>query len=500
MSKVTLKRSVSKSIKGTKFGDMLKEVKSDFRKSAYKWRQGIASTIEGEVTGTDKFFEELGEAVDSLALTEKQRQLYYQYRETQTQDNLADAIRQLSREFKITDTYEVDHLTMAPINQNLTLVILALMEEKDLIDSGAQAVTGATALGYEGEFAQTARNEFKNGDTTNLTQAINKTLSRLRKVRASGEVIERLYNANKDITPKALTEGLKELQDTQGRIDIDFLKEKDLGLGKDGQLAKFAITAKADHEKKTRWQRAQGVLRSRILGGNPKFKPSEVWLKQLTDEFGQAVKNAGITSITGSESIADGLGKDMADVFSGKKPRKRKTKSKLKDSNRGNIRVKKPKSLRGVKSKLSEVNTISQLGVMRASRANNSKNIERGTEDIQKELNKLTTLINQRLSAQVRRNMGYPYLTNRSGTFSNSVRLLSLRKANKTIVGEYTYMRTGGGTPPRSGQPGVYETFEGTGVYSDRWLKTYDPKLLISKSIRELAQEYTTQKFTLRRR
>lgn len=110
---------------------------------------------------------------------------------------------------------------------------------------------------------------------------------------------------------------------------------------------------------------------------------------------------------------------------------------------------------------------------------------------------KLQSKINKRLPAEVRRNMGKPALTNRSGTFSNSVELLKLNRTETGISGDYTYMKTGGGTPPRSGQPGVYQTFENSG----RWSSGYNPKDLITKSIRNLALEYTRERFVqLRRR
>ena len=92
-----------------------------------------------------------------------------------------------------------------------------------------------------------------------------------------------------------------------------------------------------------------------------------------------------------------------------------------------------------------------------------------------------------------------PRLENKTGTFSNSVKLESLRQGAKTIIGEYTYLRTGGGSPPRSGQPGVYETFERMGVYANRWPVMYNPKPLITMSIRNLAKKHTDAKFTLRR-
>lgn len=121
---------------------------------------------------------------------------------------------------------------------------------------------------------------------------------------------------------------------------------------------------------------------------------------------------------------------------------------------------------------------------------------EKGTKE-ELNLNTLKTQINRSLPAEVRRNMGRPALINRSGTFSNSVKLVNLRQGPNTIIGEYTYKRTGGGTPPRTGQPGVYQTFEGGG--KNIWPRGYDPRPLIAKSIRNLATKYVDDKFTLRR-
>ena len=92
--------------------------------------------------------------------------------------------------------------------------------------------------------------------------------------------------------------------------------------------------------------------------------------------------------------------------------------------------------------------------------------------------------------------MGRPALINRSGTFSSSVQLLAMKRSPTGITGDFTYTRTGGGTPPRTGQRGVYGTFENHG----RWDRNYDPRDLIRKSIRTLAQEYTTEKFVQLRR
>ena len=120
---------------------------------------------------------------------------------------------------------------------------------------------------------------------------------------------------------------------------------------------------------------------------------------------------------------------------------------------------------------------------------------EKGQESQQVDLLRLKSAINKRLPAEVRRNIGKPALTNRTGNFSNSVELLRLKYTRAGISGDYTYTKTGGGSKPP--QPGVYQTFENSG----RWPAGYNPKDLITKSIRNLATQYTQEKFVqLRRR
>ena len=112
---------------------------------------------------------------------------------------------------------------------------------------------------------------------------------------------------------------------------------------------------------------------------------------------------------------------------------------------------------------------------------------KRRQKDETTDIVKLQTMINKRLPAEVRRNMGRPALINRKGRFSNSVELTSIRPTKIGMVGDYTY------------QLSPYETFENTG--ERRWPTGYNPKPLITKSIRNLAEQYTIKKFTqLRRR
>ena len=113
------------------------------------------------------------------------------------------------------------------------------------------------------------------------------------------------------------------------------------------------------------------------------------------------------------------------------------------------------------------------------------KRRESGSTDIAA-MTKLETLINKRLPAEVRRNMGRPALRNQTGRFSNSVELQNLRPTAKGLTADYTY------------QLSPYETFENTG--SRRWPSGYNPKPLIAKSIRKLAFQYTEQKLVSLRR
>ena len=139
------------------------------------------------------------------------------------------------------------------------------------------------------------------------------------------------------------------------------------------------------------------------------------------------------------------------------------------------------------------------VGIERAivlSKAGKATRPQQDKREAQDNVLKIQRLINKRLPAQVRRNMGKPALTNRTGIFSNSAELVSLRQTKAGLSGEYSYMRTGGGTSKN--RAGVYETFENTG--SKRWPTGYNPKPLIAKSIRDLAINYTTQKLVSLRR
>jgi len=117
---------------------------------------------------------------------------------------------------------------------------------------------------------------------------------------------------------------------------------------------------------------------------------------------------------------------------------------------------------------------------MKASGGQTPNNSERGKgvspETFATNMAKVLTIkraINKRLPAEIRRNMGKPALTNRTSRFSNSAIIEEMTPAAKTLMVKYTYRLN------------PYETFENTG--KKRWPSGYNPKPLISKSIRGLA-------------
>ena len=82
--------------------------------------------------------------------------------------------------------------------------------------------------------------------------------------------------------------------------------------------------------------------------------------------------------------------------------------------------------------------------------------------------------------------MGRPALRYQTGRFARSTMIESITPAARTLLVKYTYRLN------------PYETFENTG--SRKWPTGYNPKPLITKSIRNLAMQYTAQKLVSLRR
>jgi len=103
----------------------------------------------------------------------------------------------------------------------------------------------------------------------------------------------------------------------------------------------------------------------------------------------------------------------------------------------------------------------------------------------------LMNMLNKKLPATIRDNMGHPALQNVSGRFANSIRVQKVNPAlgrSKPATIQYSY-----DTDP-------YQVFETGGKGDSRWATgARDPRILIDKSIREIAAETMMTRFVTQR-
>lgn len=308
--------------------------------------------------------------------------------------------------------------------------------------------------------------------------------------KVAAEVFRKVYMAAIAILsapPGVLTgTGKNSLQDAEAALEYfekttsqqewEIIKEKTINVltGKDEQVLKIV-----DKQPKpqTDAEYAIAAEMQKAYDGN---------MSQLTSSF---TKN--FTKLKGSKVFEDEVVKQLTTLAAGKRPTPHKSatrkrhKSKKQPPVRGGAKLKKLKA----RQKRIKIKTLAPMRVR--------KRGEKLDEATTVTLLKLKSLLNKRLPAAVRDNMGGKFLTNRSGQFANSVRIERLRQAPKGLSADYTYTKTGGGT---GGKPriGVYSVFEHPG--SRHGNPNHDPRPLIIKSIRELAMQYTDEKFTFLRR
>ena len=467
MSKFKFTRLPSSPSTGISYQSLVKKQAEDLEKSATSLGQELRNVQLGTITNSSEFFRELNDAITSAGLwgDPEVLQAWSAFGGKKTQQQFSSALKQLAGHLRkvgrsLPTTWNVGHKTMEPINVSISLTIMAIQDAQIEVAAKGEANT---------EFWR--KNEV--------------LLGRLRKLRAVGHVISQAEKKD-DLDNKAITKALKAMS-KNNHIDISHLKELDIKIN-DGTLATYTMETKGlNIGEKAPKQLKLGGLRKALVTGNVE--------QILTNELTKAIENAGVLTLTGSKSIEDELGNQLVKAAAGKKTRKYKKKSKGKVSKT----FKKPetktiteKARSGGKAAADTAQKLEKAAALLASKSvNSSKDLN--TAGSQKELNAIKNRINRRLPAEVRRNMGRPALINRTGQFSNSVKLLNLSDTGKTLTGQYSYTLTGGGQSKN--KTGVYSTFENP----TRWPAGYNPKPLITKSIRKLAMEMTERKFTLRR-
>ena len=281
---------------------------------------------------------------------------------------------------------------------------------------------------------------------------------------------------NKTLNPNIkwtnLAAEVNKIRDVQEFINTE--KNKYYEVLKGQANIKLKIELENDNNFKSYYEKSFGRNISRMAS---KGTTEKLITKKFLDEI-------NITGIRGSTPLEDAVVKDLATIAVGKKPKAQRFTSNKR------TKVTPPTSKLPIFSTPTKLVSLQKEAkqatkFVTGTRLVRTQKRESGGGVTQRELNKLRIQINRRLPAEVRRQMGRPALINRTGTFSNSVELTDLRPGPKTVIGEYTY------------QLNPYETFENTGARE--WPNGYNPKPLITKSIRNLALQYTKEKFTLRR-
>ena len=266
--------------------------------------------------------------------------------------------------------------------------------------------------------------------------------------------------------PRTLNEVVTEFINSTDAGEWQLIKQNQIDVFNDKGEIGASLATKDFNE------RQKGVI-ERLLGR----AASNLIQKRNTTIFNQ-FNTVKWTELKGSEPVEEEIVRQMSEIARGRKPKA--SKSKAIKQGRTKTKAKRSKGIKdtatlkkGLKFKRKSTKGPQQR-----------KGVESG-ETLQ-EISKIENLINKRLPAEVRRNMGRPALINQTGRFSNSVELENLRPTAKGLSGDFTY------------QLSPYETFENTG--SRRWPTGYNPKPLIAKSIRNLAIQYTSQKLVSLRR
>lgn len=216
-----------------------------------------------------------------------------------------------------------------------------------------------------------------------------------------------------------------------------------------------------------------------------KYIPVLTWQSTIDNQTQKEIEKAAIETLRrelkelatmpGSTPLNTAIGEVMLDSIAGKKQKNKKTAGKRRKQVKETSKTKRSKP---TKSK-NKVKILRDSGV--------GKHIASSANNGQQSYVALMTLLDSKLNRQVLKNMKYPALQNRTGTFASSVRITDIVKTPQGFpsIG-YTY------------QENPYRVFEvGAG---GAWASTdRDPRRLIDKSIRDVAAELATGRFYTRR-
>jgi len=367
---------------------------------------------------------------------------------------------------------DMGHQQVTPISIQLALVAEALQKLEDELSKVAKTKAGAGRVTVEGKVTDKTAQALKRAKIKTVAD-IRKRKKAIQKLMVGFELMQNVpyvKGMKASRTPfKDLIDSYNELQKL-GELDVQTMKDNIINTMKGEVRLEIRAESRAYNRTfKRHYERLMQTSAEKLL------------VKRQTESLKNYLSKVKIGDVKGSPSVENKIVKDITDIAKGKKVKASRSKA---------TRTKKLKTgVKGKKistSKLTKLQKAATKGIAtKEIRLTGKGGKKSKTGRRQLDLAKIQIAINQKLPAEVRRNMGRPALINQTGRFSNSVRLTGLRQAPASVVADYTY------------QLNPYETFENNGVR--QWPTGYNPKPLISKSIRNLAAAFIDQKFTLRR-
>ena len=264
---------------------------------------------------------------------------------------------------------------------------------------------------------------------------------------------------------------------SQTQYELTKNKHVDIALGKVDQKLSYRVQTKENRDA----ENALGYMNVHLKGGLNKFDKDGVTFRKhfekMFDDY-----NDQFMSLVGSKQVGKEVLEQAFDTVKGKKPKKYRSETKKSRQTKAKFKNPIDNRLQKAAAKALAVKAIKKVP---KSRRRSGQKDEGSVQLTDQEILKLKRTINRKLPAQIRRNMGRPALINQTGRFSNSVKLESLKRGPNTLIGEYSY------------QYNPYATFESRGAR--QWPVGYNPKPLITRSIRDVAIKHTEERFTLRR-
>lgn len=477
-----------KETKGKELGKIAEALSLDFLANTDSARKEVDNALVGEIDNITDYLHELNKM--SIKFNRFWGLFYRVFPPSGTLPQLRKQLGKLTKHIgswaqpggKGTKRFNIDHKEINIAVLTLTMIYTYLEQLKqELLDGRKVNKLTDKRLKYVDNIEATY-NTPKNSETAKISPAqFEDLLSSIQYNIAAGAALQKLLQGKK-FSGSTISDITTEFLETEN-YDLTTTKENIFNIAQGKGVSKVQVTSAS-------WNRLKGVYEKYL-----KRSPFAKFLAPLMDTSGKVVtdmqksfepgKAHSIKNIVGSKSMEQELTQQAIDTLVGKKPRTYKKKGKGKATKRTKAKARTTNALAdaAVATVLLKKNLKESERLVASTKAKKRDNSEKDMALTQRELNKIITRINRRLPAEVRRNMGRPALINRTGRFSNSARLLTLKASRGGLAGKFSYMLK------------PYETFENTG--EKRWPLGYNPKPLISKSTRNLAQEIIGKKITI---